>query len=496
MAQAQQPNKVSTAVADGPDVRLATVTVKPGEEGMLHIEGPDTPQTRAIAIQVSWSVSEAIGTNLRAGTSRSRATGSSRPAPPTCCPSPSPCWPPSWRSSPRSATSCASARFSTTTGSSPSTFTGAAAGLAREEELVFVGSDAQIDEIRTMGPLSTVLSSDFRTLMSLIETDVQTCHHPHHVTNLPPAATPHLCLNLYQGFQIALAGGHPLLVRNPDDRLDVIRNLRQMTTWAPRLTTDARRATILTHARAGQPTRDAARGRSPFRSATPLSELSDPGQDEPPASRRPQSLDRPGELSLAKRGVLCLNPVEKFSTEDITAAIRRASPSEIPDNPAGAAPEFLLALHLTDATWVFPPELDRFMQVECHTGPHEQPPEKIPGNWTDPHQTPQATAECILRARKRQAARYAQEHHLNASAPWTSILSAAMRDRKVRDIFTLSRDTVGDETTERRFRIARTIADLEDSKDVTTKHWDMAKNWMYEDLHAIDPQESKPQTSP
>ena len=496
MAQAQQPNKVSTAVADGPDVRLATVTVKPGEEGMLHIEGPDTPQTRAIAIQVSWSVSEAIGTNLRGWNVKIE---SDRIEPPGAA-----------HLLPIAVAVLAteleiitSLRHILCVGTlfddhrvGPSTFTGAAAGLAREEELVFVGSDAQIDEIRTMGPLSTVLSSDFRTLMSLIETDVQTCHHPHHVTNLPPAATPHLCLNLYQGFQIALAGGHPLLVRNPDDRLDVIRNLRQMTTWAPRLTTDARRATILTHARAGQPTRDAARGRSPFRSATPLSELSDPGQDEPPASRRPQSLDRPGELSLAKRGVLCLNPVEKFSTEDITAAIRRASPSEIPDNPAGAAPEFLLALHLTDATWVFPPELDRFMQVECHTGPHEQPPEKIPGNWTDPHQTPQATAECILRARKRQAARYAQEHHLNASAPWTSILSAAMRDRKVRDIFTLSRDTVGDETTERRFRIARTIADLEDSKDVTTKHWDMAKNWMYEDLHAIDPQESKPQTSP
>jgi len=200
------------------------------------------------------------------------------------------------------------------------------AGLCARLSRKLIGPAGQRSEAAWAGPVQALLRHDLAALLQAIregsgaETIGPGTANPGREPK-PEAPVPGHA-QAKQALEIALAGGHPLLIRS-DGRSPIPQLCRQAAQWPGPLLADEWKALTTAHAVAGLlDPEETGRRERPFRaphhtvSAGSVEGKNNASYDEEGAARR----SRPGETALAHGGILYLEEVDRFHHDAVRPA--------------------------------------------------------------------------------------------------------------------------------------------------------------------------------
>ncbi|MCP4007567.1 MAG: YifB family Mg chelatase-like AAA ATPase [bacterium] len=308
-----------------------------------------------------------------------------------------------------------------------------------------------------------------------------------------------------RALEVAAAGGHNLLFIGPPGSGKTLLAKRLPGLLPPLEYRDALEATRI-HSVAGTLARPGLLSTPPFRA--PHHTTSDAGMA---GGGRPL---RPGEISLAHRGVLFLDELPEFRRNVLEALRQPLEEHEIRIGRAHAIECLPAHFQLIAAMNPCPcgyrgdarrecscgdPEIGRYRarlsgplldRIDLHV-PVAPVEWKHMSDQTARGETSQVVRERVLAARARQSQRYrGQEFELNAQLPSAELAShcpvsakgSSLLERSVRSLGLSMRAYV------RVLRVARTIADLDGSPEIATEH--LAEAIGYRQLDASDERRS------
>ena len=359
------------------------------------------------------------------------------------------------------------------------------AGLCAQLARRLIGPAAQRAEAACAGPVQALLGHDLGTLVRAIcngdqgETlraeDTGHRHEPQQQEPIPGY------LNAKRALEIAVAGGHPLLIAS--HRLAPIGPLvRRAAQWAGPLPADVWRVLTTARSIAGLLSPDEAGSREPpFRaphytaSRTSITGRVNSGSNGRNSKTAAPAL--PGEATLAHGGILYLEELDEFRW-DTVEPLRGAARTRTVAEHTGTMPADMLLVgnvHTTaeeNATGLCTHHpLHRTFQAVV-TVPYETCP---PGmeSLTD-RENEHWTRMRVQAARDAQDRRY-RGTTTNARAALDTLLTAGRPTREAHERIEQMQSDLGMRRTTNVVRLARTIADLRGDAETSAEHLQTAR---------------------